>query len=409
VVPVGNVISQNPAEGLLVDEGSAVNLVVSGGLPDLTVSLTNISLSQASPSATVTVSNIGDGTLSWAAGVDDAAIEVAPGVFTGNSTSVTISTSDFSKPYTAQVTFANDDDPADTEVVALSVTGEMASVPAGAFEMGDAFDEGAANELPAHTVTLSAYTIGKYEVTNQEFADILNWALETERLAGRSGDVWVYERLLLEESSPYCSIGYSGSEYIVDERDGYSMANHPVVLVTWFGAAVYCNWLSEWQGLEPCYDTDTWTCDFSRDGYHLPTEAQWERAAAWDPSEGGYHYRYGNGSDSISPANVNYDENNPLGLSGHPYTSPVGYYTAVTSPAGCFDMSGNVWEWCNDVFNDDYYSSSPAISPEGPASGSTRVVRGGSWYNPATYQRSANRADDAASNVRFWRGFRVAR
>jgi formylglycine-generating enzyme required for sulfatase activity len=393
----------------LVDEESAVNLVVSGGLPDLTLSPMNLSLSQASPSATVNVLNAGDGTLRCAAEASDAAIEITPDTFTGNSTSVTISTSDFGEPYTAEVIFSNDDDATDTQVVRVLVTGAMALVPSGSFDMGDAFSEGAANELPVHTVTLSEYEIGAYEVTNREYAAVLNWALDTGRLTAWSGDVWAYERLLLEESNRYCQISYSDSHYVVDERDGYSMANHPVLLVTWFGAVVYCNWLSEWQGLEPCYDTETWACDFSNNGYRLPTEAQWERAAAWDTAGDGYHYRYGNGMNTISSANVTYDQNNPLGLSDYPYTSPVGYFSGVTSPAGCFDMSGNVWEWCNDIYDGDYYSSSPSTDPEGPASGTRRVARGGSWYEAARYHRSSNRANDEALNVRFWRGFRIAR
>ncbi len=187
------------------------------------------------------------------------------------------------------------------------------------------------------------------------------------------------------------------------------MADHPVVMISWYGAAVYCNWLSESQGLQPCYDTSTWEFNSSRNGYHLPTEAQWERAAAWDPAQE-RHYRYGNGSDSMSCDNVNYYHCNPLGLSHYPHTSPVGYYAAVTSPAGCYDMSGNVMEWCNDWYDVDYYYSSPGADPEGPSSGSYHVFRGGSWDGLTSFCNSAIRRIilSPSGSYACW-GFRIAR
>ncbi len=289
-------------------------------------------------------------------------------------------------------------------------SGVMLSVPAGTFEMGDPWNEWFSYERPVHDVTLSAYEIGKYEVTNQEYADILNWALDTGRLTDTSGDISAYGQVILEVTSSDCQINYSGGQFVVESRDGYrgvySMEDHPVVKVRWYGAVVYCNWLSEANGLQPCYNTSTWACDFSKSGYHLPTEAQWERAAAWDGSK---HYRYGNGSDSISYSNVNYSYTNPLGLLSQPWTSPVGYYSSAASPVGCYDMSGNVWEWCNDWYDSAYYASSPSSDPTGPASGSYRLLRGGSWRNTALYCRSACRYADWPELTPYYIGFRVSR
>ena len=286
----------------------------------------------------------------------------------------------------------------------------MVPVPAVTFEMGDPWNEWDADELPVHSVTLSAYEVGKYEVTNQEYADVLNWANSRGYLTTASSrTVTAYGQELLDVYAGGCQIGYSGGPFVVESRDGYSMADHPVGDVTWYGAVAFCNWLSESHELQPCYDTDTWTCDFSKDGYHLPTEAQWERAAAWD---GSIHRRYGNGSDNISCSNANYYNGseycNPMGFSSMPYTSPVGHYDGAPSPVGCYDMSGNVWEWCNDWVKREY-TSNPVTGPEGPSSGSTRVFRGGSWGSRGNSCRSAIRS----GSYPWWPystvGFRLAR
>jgi formylglycine-generating enzyme required for sulfatase activity len=298
--------------------------------------------------------------------------------------------------------------PVNVRLSSVPPAGEMVHVPAGSFEMGDPWQEGGGDELPVHTVNLSAYAIGKYEVTNRQYADVLNWALDTLRLTDTSGDIGAYGETILGVTSSYCQINYSGGRFVVETRDGYAMDNHPVVEVTWYGAAVFCNWLSESEGLQPCYDTSTWECDFSRNGYRLPTEAQWERAAAWDPAQN-RHYRYGNGSDSISASNANYDFNNPLGLSDLPYTSPVGYFPGAASPAGCLDMSGNVYEWCNDSYASDYYTSASATDPVGPEAGLYWVLRGGSWGTDSRYCRSAYRSYGTPASRNNNLGFRVVR
>jgi len=313
---------------------------------------------------------------------------------------------------------------------------EMISVPAGTFTMGrldtgtnDDTTYGTIDELPRHAVTLSAYEIGKYELTNQQAADVLNYALAAGNLMESDGvtpytsggDVYVNfgdPQMVLEVSSLYCQIEFSGGQFVVESRDGYSMADHPAVEVTWYGAVMYCNALSEIMGLGLVYDpTGTWAADFAENGYHLPTEAQWERAAAWDAGAS-RHYCYGNGSDSISCATANYYNGsaycNPLGLSSYPYTSPVGYYDGTNgtvdspSPAGCYDMSGNVWEWCNDWWY-RVYTSSPVTDPEGPGTGSYRVLRGGGWHDIGYLCRSAIRNNYSPSYAYSHLGFRLAR
>lgn len=295
-------------------------------------------------------------------------------------------------------------------VISTGPPGEMVSIPTGSFDMGDPWNEGDGSELPVHTVTLSAYEIGKYEVTNREYAEILNWAIERDYLdtaSENTADAYGAQLIDIDEGS--CQISWNGSQFVVENRDGYSMDEHPVVNVSWYGAAVFCNWLSEREGLQPCYNTSTWSCDFSQDAYHLPTEAQWERAAAWN---GSYHYRYGNGSDSIDCSDANYYETgycNPLGLSDSPYTSPVGYFAGATSPVGCYDMSGNAWEWCHDRYDSVYYSSSPETDPTGAASGSYRALRGGSWFSYSESCRSAYRGFYFMAYAYDDIGFRLAK
>jgi len=177
----------------------------------------------------------------------------------------------------------------------------------------------------------------------------------------------------------------------------------------------------------PAYNLSTWELmNKTGGGYRLPTEAEWVRAAAWDGSK---HWIYGYTSDVGNNRNrYNYYDDiewteyvNPLNLSSFPYTSPVGWFNGINvspngniqtmnsiSPVGCYDMSGNVWEWCHDWYSSTYYSGGAMTNPTGPASGSTCVYRGGSWGSLATrHNRSAARLNGDPSNMYSHGGFRV--
>ena len=246
---------------------------------------------------------------------------------------------------------------------------------------------------------------------------------ETESL---SSDVFVSGRKL-EIASLYMSdhpvtrgeykavMGIDPSTAKANDKDGNELTgddnvkNNPVNFVSWYDALVYCNTLSIKEGLTPCYaiggkthpsewgavptsNNDTWnaaTCDSTANGYRLPTEAEWEWAA-----RGGKSYTYA-GSNDV---------NDVAWWSGN--TNKSGTRDVKTKKAntyGLYDMSGNVWEWCWD-----WYGGISSKTPDaGPASGSYRCQRGGSWYDLADYAQVATRFSINPYSRYYTSGFRV--
>lgn len=251
----------------------------------------------------------------------------------------------------------------------------MVSIPGGTFQMGHS-DLGM-RPTPVHQVTVSAFQMSRYEITNAQYAEYLNTALAAGEITatsvyvtGASGDY--NEQMYLELSGSFdafneCWISYDGSSFSVAS----GKENWPVVYVTWYGSKAFA----------------------VKYGLDLPTEAEWEYAC-----RGGQQYMYGTDDGTISNTKANYDQN-------------VGYPTDTGSyPAnlfGLYDMAGNVGEWCNDWYGN--YSSENATDPQGPTSGFDHVLRGGGWPENAIYCRSAYR--EFASPESRYRdvGFRVVR
>ncbi len=245
-------------------------------------------------------------------------------------------------------------------LVVLAVTGQLnryiyqpldmadywVPIPAGSFQMGS--ENGADDEKPVHTVTLDAFEMGRYEVTNRQYSQCVR------------ADV--------------CSGGQVGDDSL------------PVVYVNWENARVFCEWI----------------------GGRLPTEAEWEYAARG--GLGSKTYPWGNEEPTCAKSAKN-GANFWSGCSNAttmlPDALPVGSFTP--NDYGLYDMAGNAWEWTTDWFSETYYSHSSSANPLGPVNGQNRVVRGGAWNGDGYNVRVASRSSLNPTFITEFLGFRCAR
>jgi formylglycine-generating enzyme required for sulfatase activity len=227
---------------------------------------------------------------------------------------------------------------------------DMALVSEGIFTMGN--DQKDVMERPAHAVYLNAYSIDKYEVTNKAYRTCVD--------AGKC--TWPTDIGSATRSNYYGNPDFD---------------DYPVVNVSWDMAQAYCSWREA----------------------RLPTEAEWEKAARGVDQR---TYPWGEASADCSKANYN-------ACGGD--TSAVGKSTAGQSPYGIFDMAGNVWEWVADWYQENYYSTlgTNPSNPSGPAAGTERVIRGGSWFNSAKSLRTTLRNFSDPSKIYNYVGFRCAK
>lgn len=263
---------------------------------------------------------------------------------------------------------------------------QLVLIPAGEFVMGSPDSEHlrSEDEGPQHTVRITRpFYLGVYEVTRQEFAQFAE-AVELKPTRG-----WGYNaqqrNMVIDEQASWRSWGVKQSD------------SSPVVNVSWEDCHGFCQWLSEKEGRK----------------YRLPTEAEWEyacRAGTTTPYYSGDRsadlFRAGNTADASTKLYLP-KTTWTAGLDdGWPFTSPVGRF--APNSFGLYDMYGNAAEWCADWYDETYYARSPADDPQGPLTGTKRVVRGGSWYDfGESGSRSAARNNFGPTSAWYDIGFRV--
>jgi serine/threonine protein kinase/formylglycine-generating enzyme required for sulfatase activity len=257
----------------------------------------------------------------------------------------------------------------------------MVLIPAGEFAMGDPTEDGYVDERPRHTVALDAYLMDKYEVSNAQYAIFLNW-WQTTWPQEKSKYDWQLSKEAMQE------LHYSGDrlpKYWGNQQ--YNKPELPVVGVTWFDAYAYARWANNitQRGEESC----------------LPSEAQWEKAAAWhEKTTKALIYPCG---AQIEAQKANYWNGDRKG------TEPVTDHAIGVSPYGLYNMAGNVAEWCDDWYDRKYYSLSPRANPINHKIGKSKVFRGGGFNSKEWEIRNSRRRsfEPHLSNVET--GFRCVR
>jgi len=255
------------------------------------------------------------------------------------------------------------------------------SIPAGTFIMGSPLTEIKRRIIETqHEVTLDAFRMSKYEISNAQYAAFLNAKSIDSTGIWATAAAYPTKTLIYASSDNYdWGLHYNGTQWV--PVTGYE--NAPVINVTWYGASEFAAYV----------------------GGTLPTEAQWEyacRAGTTTPFNTGlcltnmqanYHWA------------MPYTTSCPNTETTRPgKTQTVGTYAA--NAYGLFDMHGNVWEWCSDYW-DITYPTTKQTNPSGPTTGTSHVIRGGGWFNFAEDCRSAYRFNDYASNKSPYVGFRV--
>jgi formylglycine-generating enzyme required for sulfatase activity len=272
-----------------------------------------------------------------------------------------------------------------TAAIKSTMPDNMVFVKGGTFQMGSNESD---DENPIHSVTISDFYIGKYEVTVAEFEKFIKAAgYKTD--AEKGDGSYIYTTTWEKKAGVYWKHDTKGD---LRTRSDY---NHPVIHVSWNDATAYCKWLQETTGK----------------GYRLPTEAEWEYAARGGNQSKNYKYagtndesslyRYANFADKSTDFSWSVKSQND----NYAYTAPVGKY--LSNELGIYDMSGNVWEWCSDWYGSDYYKNSSSNNPEGANSGAYRVLRGGAWSITPASCRIANRRSNAPTYRITYLGFRV--
>ncbi len=332
-----------------------------------TLDITNITPTSATSGGDITATGGADITakgVCWSTSPEPTTLDFAtdqgnnPSNYTSNITGLTASTTYYVRAYATNskgTGYGNE-----LEFVAENIfPGEKVTVAGGTFQMGST--TGDTDEAPIHSVTLSDFSISKYEITNAQYATFMNDI-------GANIDGSFSGVAYLDMDNVDVQISHTSGSFIAEA----GKENNPVIEVSWFGAKAYAEHY----------------------GGRLPTEAEWEFAAKGGTSSSDYTYSGSNTIDDVAWYTTN---------SGGA-THPVG--TKSANELGLHDMSGNVWEWTNDWYGANYYSSSPSNDPQGPATGTGRVGRGGGWNDFASSSRVSGRSNGNPTSTDNGLGFR---
>ena len=241
---------------------------------------------------------------------------------------------------------------------------EMIIIPKGDFMMGDNSKYSLINQKPIHKVNLREYYIDKTEVTVAQFEEFIqDNGYKTKKFWTKNG--WEFIQMTKDWEKMPLSIN----------RSGFDNPNQPVSGITWYEADAYARWCNK----------------------RLLTEAEWERAAR---GTDGRVYPWGNEMDYTKLYYI---------LSGTSRLKNVGSYSAGASPDGILDMSGSLWEWTSDWYEENYYSITPIENPTGPNEGNEKILRGGAWNSDRLQWKSTYRNHERPGIRRFDIGFRCAR
>jgi acetoin utilization deacetylase AcuC-like enzyme/formylglycine-generating enzyme required for sulfatase activity len=232
-----------------------------------------------------------------------------------------------------------EDAAATLETITTKTGIEMVKIPEGWFDMGSS--NNSPDESPVHKVWISSFWMDRYEVVQEQF-----------------------------------------KKFQISDPSHFKDPNNPLEQINWTDATLFCNERSLAEGLEPCYDEETWECNFQANGYRLPTEAEWEYACRAGTST---NFSFGNDVRNLK------DHAWFAGNSSEK-THLVG--KKKSNPWGLYDMYGNVSEWCNDFYSESYYENSDQKNPKGPVKGKERILRGGAWNSSADSCRSSYRTSD---------------
>jgi formylglycine-generating enzyme required for sulfatase activity len=249
-------------------------------------------------------------------------------------------------------------------------------LPGGTFRMGS--DDGESDEKPPHDVEVSAFKISKYPITNAQFEKFMNeGGYQNEKWWSKEG--WKYRQ----------ERNWKEPRWWRDEN--YNLPNQPVVGVSWFEAEAFCAWLTAKSKEQK---------EKGNQIFRLPTEAEWEFAAR---GKEGRKYPWGS-HDEPTPEHANYG-----GMIDR--STAVGSYPTGATPNGIFDLAGNVWEWCLDFYDSNYYAeckkNGVVKNPLCEKEDWGRVVRGASWHNDSTALRGARRVRYVPIVWNDLNGFRV--